>query len=140
MTKGLVSKPQAPTEPVNPLLTPAENYQAACEALRTQAFPGFEVFCNGLTARGREVSWRSEFENEAYPSVRIAIADRDGQILDTSLVVDLRHGEPQLFWLVTPRGQGRHSYTEAVPGGLSGLSTTTVVRELTLLYTAALAG
>ena len=140
MTKGMVSNTTPGTEPANLLLTPAETYHSVCEALRTEAFPGFEVFSNAMTARGRVVSWRSEFENEAYPSVRIVVADRDGQILDTSLVVDLRHGEPQLFWLVAPRGQARHSYTEAVPGGLSGLTTTTVVRELTLLYTAALVG
>lgn len=89
---------------------------------------------------GRRVSWRSEFENAAYPSVRIAVADRDGNIMDTSLVADLRGDEPRLYWLVTPRGQARYAYTEVVPGGFDGISAEVVSRGLSMLYAAALAG
>jgi hypothetical protein len=121
-----------------PQLTPQQQYRAACEALRTEAFPGFETFSDAMKARGRDVAWRPEFDDEAMPSVRIAVADRDGQIMDTSLVVDLRRGAPRLFWAVTPRGQARHSYTDEVPGGLDSIATATVLRSLTSLYTSAL--
>ncbi|MDQ3692194.1 MAG: hypothetical protein M3464_01005 [Chloroflexota bacterium] len=119
-------------------LTPKQSYKAACEALRTEAFPGFERFSDTMKSRGRAVAWRPEFDDEAMPSVRIAVADRDGQIMDTSLVVDLRRGDPRLFWAVTPRGQVRHAYTDEVPGGIGGIAADTVVRSLTSLYTSAL--
>jgi hypothetical protein len=137
--------PKSTVSPSPPVLipsqaTPAARYQAACEALRTHAFPAFDQFSTMLQAQGRRVSWRAEFENVAYPSVRVAVADRDGLILDASLVLDLRDGEPRLFWLVTPRSQGRYAYRAVVPEGVAGMSVVVVSRGLTHRYTAALVG
>jgi hypothetical protein len=120
--------------------TPAARYQAACEALCTRAIPAFDQFSVKMQAAGRRVSWRAEFEHAAYPSLRIVVADRDGQIMDTSLVLDLRRDTPRLFWLVTPRGQARYAYTERVPEGVDGISPEVISRGLSHLYAAALVG
>ena len=141
MATRAVASPQPAAPSGGPLpATSAAVYQAACVALRTHAIPAFDQFTTTMQAVGRRVSWRSEFENAAYPSVRIVVADHDGHIMDTSLVLDLRGDEPRLFWLVTPGGQAQYRHTEAVPGGISGISSEVVSRGLSHLYTAALGG